>query len=103
MQPTGKIGPANQLSSVRKRETYVSSLSARLRDYMKSLKENYEMILSRSKAWLIFNILDDIFQIENPAILSRNDPYTQASQENFEANVRAANIVCLFAYSSVFF
>ncbi|VDD80107.1 unnamed protein product [Mesocestoides corti] len=51
-----------------------------MRDSLKSIKENYDMILSRGK-------------MDNQAVISRSDSYAQAAQENFECNVRGANIV----------
>ena len=36
--------------------------------------------------------------MENLSLISRSDPYALATQENFECNVRAANIVCSTAF-----
>ncbi|KAM7536750.1 hypothetical protein Aperf_G00000080984 [Anoplocephala perfoliata] len=80
MQSVGRIGNSAQQAHSRKRDTYLNNLNSRLRESLKSIQENYEMMLSRAK-------------LENQALLSRSDPYAQATQENFECNVRAANIV----------
>lgn len=83
MQSVGRIGTSAQQAHSRKRDTYLNNLNSRLRESLKSIQENYEMMLSRAK-------------LENQALLSRTDPYSLATQENFECSVRAANIVRLF-------
>ncbi|BHF79747.1 Mediator of RNA polymerase II transcription subunit 22 [Sparganum proliferum] len=77
--------PARSASSIpsgqfRKRETYLNSLKSRLRDNLKTITENFELILSRAK-------------VENSDVIARLNPYTQAEQDNFEMNVRSCNIV----------
>ncbi|KAL5104726.1 Mediator of RNA polymerase II transcription subunit 22 [Taenia crassiceps] len=80
MQPVGRIGSVVQQVHSRKRDTLLNNLNSRLRESLKSIQENYELMLSRAK-------------VENPALLNRSDPYALTTQENFEFNVRAANIV----------
>ncbi|KAM3183830.1 hypothetical protein ACTXT7_009578 [Hymenolepis weldensis] len=80
MQPIVRFGTSSQQAHSRKKDTHLNNLNSRLRESLKSIQENYEMMLSRAK-------------LENQAILSRCDPYSIVTQENFEYNVRAANIV----------
>ncbi|CDS36649.1 Mediator of RNA polymerase II transcription [Echinococcus multilocularis] len=80
MQPVGRVGSTVPQVHSRKRDTYLNNLNSRLRESLKSIQENYELMLSRAK-------------MENHALLNRCDPYALATQENFECNVRAANIV----------
>ncbi|VDO03395.1 unnamed protein product [Rodentolepis nana] len=80
MQSAGRIAASSQQAHSRKRDTYLSNLNSRLRESLKCILENYEMMLSRSK-------------LENQPILSRCDPYSVVTQGNYECNVRAANIV----------
>ncbi|KAL7057321.1 hypothetical protein AAHC03_019070 [Spirometra sp. Aus1] len=77
--------PARTASAIpsgqfRKRETYLNSLKSRLKDNLKTITENFELILSRAK-------------VENSDVIARLNPYTQAEQDNFEMNVRSCNIV----------
>ncbi len=44
MNQTGRLAPVS-----RKRDTYITSLKSRLRDYFKTITENYELILQRAK------------------------------------------------------
>ncbi|VUZ44031.1 unnamed protein product [Hymenolepis diminuta] len=80
MQSMVRFGTSSQQAHSRKKDTYLNNLNLRLRESLKSIQENFEMMLSRAK-------------LENQAILCRCDPYSLVTQENFEYNVRAANIV----------
>uniref|UniRef100_A0A183SF49 Mediator of RNA polymerase II transcription subunit 22 n=1 Tax=Schistocephalus solidus TaxID=70667 RepID=A0A183SF49_SCHSO len=60
----------------------LNSLKSRLRDYLKTITENFELILARAKV-----------TVENSDVIVRLNPYTQAEQDNFEMNVRSCNIV----------